>query len=187
MTLREDARRAFEKASRDLYLRDGGYYYLTQLMKGEWVRIQPLSLSEALSGELAEDEALEIVYPTVAVSRMKSGRHMKGQQTMPKQTSKANVKRLSTPQGVMADSIITKEWVGRELVIESVEPTTTGFGAAFIAQGHAPNGKKSESILIGASVLVKTLQGYLENQGTFPIQVRVEKAPGKRYYIFAED
>lgn len=106
---------------------------------------------------------------------------------MSKNTSKPQAKRLATPQGVMADSIITKEWVGRELVLESVEPTTTGFGAAYIGQGHAPNGKKSESILIGASVLVKTIQNYLDQKGEFPIQVRVEKAPGKRYYVFAED
>lgn len=187
MTLREAARAEFEKASRDLYWRKGGYYRLRKLEAGHWSSLEALSLNDALHRVLAENEALEIVYPTVNHSRMKSGRHMKGQQTMPKQTSKASVKRLSTPQGVMADSIITKEWVDRDLVIESVEPTTTGFGAAFIAQGHAPNGKKSESILIGASVLVKTVQGYLDQNGAFPILVRVEKAPGKRYYVFAED
>jgi hypothetical protein len=95
--------------------------------------------------------------------------------------------RLITPVGKTTDTIITKDWVGVELDILSVEETMTQYGRAYIAQVK-PSGSKSKpvSCLIGASVLVKTLALHIENGGGFPITVKAVKPRGVRYFVFGE-
>lgn len=91
------------------------------------------------------------------------------------------MQRLQT-SGVDFDSILTKDYVGKEITILSAVPTTTQYGPAYILDIRA--GKKSSKSLCGASVLVKTIDEFLSHGGKFPIVTKVVKPEGARYYVF---
>lgn len=108
---------------------------------------------------------------------------------MSKATSKAQpIKKLTTPLGGDYDLIITKDLVGVPFVINGVEPIKTQYGDAFILIGHPVSDKKKKDVrvLCGATVLVKRLQQFIEEEGVFPVQVTVAKPKGLKYFVFAE-
>lgn len=106
--------------------------------------------------------------------------------------AKPPVKKLSTPQSFDTDGVISKDYLDKPFVVESVEKVKSNFKDTetglyrdqFILIGHAPNSKKSERMLCGGTVLVKTIEQFLESDGQFPFEVTCVKGKGVRYFTF---